>query len=111
MPKPISTRSWNTLNPREQLARGRALEVLSHARRSRQSLSRLSREYKISTKAVLRATQGFEKIKGRWKAKKIDHISHIMTINENGKEAIQAYLEALKKHGDPVPVEMVQVSV
>ncbi len=111
MPKPISTRSWNTLNPREQLARGRALEVLSHARRSGQSLSRLSREYKISTKAVLRATQGFEKIKDRWKAKKIDHISHIMTINENGKEAIQAYLEALKKHGDPVPVEMVQVSV
>ncbi len=86
MPKPISTRSWNTLNPREQLARGRALEVLSHARRSGQSLSRLSREYKISTKAVLRATQGFEKIKGRWKAKKIDHISHIMAINENGKE-------------------------
>lgn len=29
----------------------------------------------------------------------------------NVKEAIQAYLEALKKHGDPVPVEMVQVSV
>lgn len=30
---------------------------------------------------------------------------------KNVKEAIQAYLEALKKHGDPVPVEMVQVSV
>ena len=32
-------------------------------------------------------------------------------LMKNVKEAIQAYLEALKKHGDPVPVEMVQVSV
>jgi predicted RNase H-like HicB family nuclease len=30
---------------------------------------------------------------------------------KNVKEAIQAYLESLKKHGDPIPVEMVQVSV
>jgi Mor family transcriptional regulator len=85
-PKPVSARSWNTLSPREQLARERALEVLSHARRSGQSLSHLSREYKISVKTVLRATQGFEKAKGRWKPKKIDHISRIMAINENDKE-------------------------
>ena len=32
-------------------------------------------------------------------------------LMKNVKEAIQAYLETLKKHGDPVPVEMVQVSV
>ncbi len=32
-------------------------------------------------------------------------------LMKNVKEAIQAYLEALKKHGDPVPVAMVQVSV
>jgi predicted RNase H-like HicB family nuclease len=32
-------------------------------------------------------------------------------LMKNVKEAIQAYLEALKNHGDPVPVEMVQVSV
>ena len=30
---------------------------------------------------------------------------------KNVKEAIQAYLEALKKHGDPVPIETVQVSI
>ncbi|MEK6957861.1 MAG: type II toxin-antitoxin system HicB family antitoxin [archaeon] len=29
----------------------------------------------------------------------------------NVKEAIKAYVEALKKDGNPVPVEMVQVSV
>ena len=86
VPKPVSSRSWNTLSPREQLARERALEVLSHARRSGQSLSRLSREHKISAEAVLKATNSFEKVKGRWKAKKTDKISRIMAINENGKE-------------------------
>jgi predicted RNase H-like HicB family nuclease len=29
----------------------------------------------------------------------------------NVKEAIEAYLEALKKDGNPVPIEMVQVNV
>jgi len=29
----------------------------------------------------------------------------------NVKEAIEAYLEALKKDGEPVPIEMVQINV
>ena len=29
-------------------------------------------------------------------------------LMKNVKEAIQAYLEALKEHGDPVPIETVQ---
>jgi predicted RNase H-like HicB family nuclease len=29
----------------------------------------------------------------------------------NVREAIQAYLEALKQHGDPVPIETVQIVV
>jgi antitoxin HicB len=32
-------------------------------------------------------------------------------LMENVREAIQAYLEALKKKGSPIPIEMVQVSV
>jgi predicted RNase H-like HicB family nuclease len=32
-------------------------------------------------------------------------------LMKNVKEAIQAYLEALKKQGSPIPIEMVQVSV
>ncbi|MDE1825340.1 MAG: hypothetical protein KGH61_01690 [Candidatus Micrarchaeota archaeon] len=70
------------------MARERALEVLSHARRSGQSLSKLSRERGVSVKKVLRATQGFEKVNGRWKPKKTDQISRIMAINENGKETV-----------------------
>ena len=32
-------------------------------------------------------------------------------LMKNVKEAIHEYLEALKEHGDPVPIETVQVSV
>jgi predicted RNase H-like HicB family nuclease len=32
-------------------------------------------------------------------------------LMKNVKEAIQAYLEALKEHGDPVPIKTVQISV
>ncbi len=85
-PQPLYKRSWKVLSPKEQLARERALEVLSEARRSSRSLSRLSREHDISAKAVLKATHGFKKVNGRWKANKTDSISRIMAINEDGKE-------------------------
>lgn len=85
-PTPLYKRAWDTLNSKEQSARDRALGVLSHARGSNQSLSRLARERKISVRSVLRATDGFRKVGGRWKATKIDHISRIMKINENGRE-------------------------
>ncbi len=32
-------------------------------------------------------------------------------LMKNVKEAIQAYLESLKEHGEPVPIETVQISV
>ncbi|MDE1870433.1 MAG: type II toxin-antitoxin system HicB family antitoxin [Candidatus Micrarchaeota archaeon] len=32
-------------------------------------------------------------------------------LTANVKEAIRAYLESLKKHGDPIPVGTVQISV
>ena len=32
-------------------------------------------------------------------------------LMKNVKEAIQTYIEALKEHGEPVPIETVQVSV
>ena len=48
--------------------------------------SKLGRERGISVRSVLKATHGFEKVKGRWKAKKVDRISRTRAINENGKE-------------------------
>lgn len=85
-PKPLYTRSWSTLTPKERLIRERALEVLSDARKSDKSLHRLSREHKVSSLAVRKATRGFRKVKGRWKANRNDHISRIMAINEDGRE-------------------------
>jgi len=32
-------------------------------------------------------------------------------LMKNVKEAIQAYVEALKQHGEPVPIETVQIVV
>ena len=32
-------------------------------------------------------------------------------LMKNVKEAIQTYIEAFKEHGEPVPIETVQVSV
>ncbi|MGA2386731.1 MAG: type II toxin-antitoxin system HicB family antitoxin [Candidatus Bathyarchaeia archaeon] len=32
-------------------------------------------------------------------------------LMKNVREAIQAYLEALKQHGEPVPIETVQIIV
>lgn len=32
-------------------------------------------------------------------------------LMKNMKEAIREYMESLKKHGDPIPVESVQISV
>jgi len=85
-PMPMYARSWNTLSPKEQSVRERALEVLGLARRSSRSLTKLCREHGISVKAVLGATNGFKKVNGRWRAKKMDHISRRMAINENGRE-------------------------
>ena len=85
-PKPLYTRSWSTLSPKERLIRERALEVLSNARKSGKSLHRLSREHKISSLAVRKATRGFRKVKGLWKANRSDRISRIMAINEHGME-------------------------
>ena len=85
-PAPLYKRAWDTLNSKEQSARDRSLGVLSHARKSNQSLTRLARERKISVRSVLRATDGFKKVGGRWMAKKTDRIPRIMKINEDGKE-------------------------
>ena len=85
-PMPVYKRSWNSLSPNEKRIRERALEVVSEARRSRRSLNRLGRDHGLTSGEVRRATNAFRKTKGRWKAKKVDRISRIMAINENGKE-------------------------
>ena len=88
--KPVYLRSWRSLSLRERELREKALDVLSEARKTGRSLDRLSKERGLTGGLVRKATGAFRKVNGRWKAKKIDHISRIMSINEDG---VEKYIE------------------
>jgi len=83
--EPIYKRSWSELNKRELLVRKRSLSVLSNVRRG-QSLTRAARELHTTPETVIRNTDAFKKVKGKWVAKKQDTISRVMSIFENGKQ-------------------------
>ncbi len=70
----------------QKLLREKSLSVLSDARKSNQSLSKLSKKQGISRKTVLNNTNAFRKRQRRWNAKRFDKIPRVMKINENGKE-------------------------
>lgn len=82
----VYKREWALLSPRQKNIRERVLEVLSIKRNSKQSLSRISKNHDISVKTVIRNTNAFKKVNGKWTAKKFDRISRVLKINENGKE-------------------------
>jgi len=83
--KPVYKRSWSELTRRELNVREKSLEALSKVRNG-QSLSKASRELHIEPKTVIKYTNAFKKVKGKWIAKSQDRISRIMSIYENGKE-------------------------
>jgi len=83
--KPVYKRSWSELTKRELNVREKSLEVLRKVRDG-QSLSKASRELHIEPKTVIKYTNAFKKVKGKWIAKSQDRISRIMSIYENGKE-------------------------
>jgi hypothetical protein len=83
---PIYKRSWSSLNRGELSTRERSLEVLSKVRRNDLSLTNASRELHTSPKTVVKNTNAFKKLKGKWIAKSQDRISRIMSIYENGKQ-------------------------
>ncbi len=82
---PIYKRSWSSLNKRELSTRKRSLDALSKVKKG-QSLTRSSKESQTSAKTVLKNTNAFKKIKGKWIAKSQDRISRTMSIYENGKQ-------------------------
>ncbi len=79
-------RRWANLSPRQKLLREKSLSVLSEARRSKQSLSKLAKKHDVSPKTVLNNTNAFKKRQRRWNTKRFDKIPRVMKINENGKE-------------------------
>ena len=82
---PIYKRSWSSLNKRELSRREKSLEVLTKVKRG-QSLTRSSRESHTSAKTVLKNTNAFKKLKGKWFAKSQDRISRTMSIYEDRKQ-------------------------
>jgi len=83
---PLYRKRWVNLSPKQKLLREKSLSVLSDARKSNQSLSKLSKKQDISRKTVLNNTNAFRKRRRRWNAKRFDKIPRVMKINENGKE-------------------------
>ncbi len=82
----IHKRSWSSLTPQQKLLRKKSLQVLSEARKSRGSLSKISKKNGISSSTVIHNTNAFRKTRRRWTAKRSDKIPRVMKINENGKE-------------------------
>jgi hypothetical protein len=72
------------LSPKERLARRRALEVVSEARRGKGSLSKLARARGMSLKTVRRASGAFRKEGGRWVATRSDSVERWLKSYENG---------------------------
>jgi hypothetical protein len=72
------------LTSKERLARRRALEVVSEARRGKGSLSKLARARGMSPKTVRRASGAFRKRGGRWVPTRSDRVERWLRSYENG---------------------------
>jgi hypothetical protein len=83
--EPVYKRSWSSITKRELNQRQKSLEVLSKVRNG-QSFSKASKELHIRPETVIKNTNAFRKSKGKWIAKRMDRISRIMCIYENGKQ-------------------------
>ena|SRR2546427_1439747 len=82
----IHKRSESFLTSKQKSIRERSLDVLSEARRTGKSLSKVSKQHGLSYKTVLHNTKAFKKVSGKWIAKKYDKIPRVMTINEKGEQ-------------------------
>ena len=82
----IYKKSWTSLTPRQKLFRERSLEILSIAKKSKQSLSEIAKKNHVSVGTVINNTNAFKKIHNKWVTKKFDRISRVIKINENGTE-------------------------
>lgn len=77
------------LTPTEKDLRTRSLKAVSKLRRKKTpslyTASRLA-EIGLSSQTIIKNTNAFKKIRGRWEVKKFDLIPRKLAINENGRE-------------------------
>jgi len=84
-PEPVFKRSWSSITKREKNQRMKSLDVLRKVKNG-QSLSKVSRELHTTSETVIKHTNAFKKVNGKWIAKTQDRISRVMSIYEKGKE-------------------------
>jgi len=82
---PVHKRSWSELTRRELNLRKKSLDVLSRVRRG-ETLYDASKKFGIDLETVIKHTNAFKKVKGKWIVKSRDKISRVMSIYENGKQ-------------------------
>lgn len=85
-PEPIYKRSWKSISRKDLNQREKSLEVLRKVRNG-ESLSSASRELHTSPDTVIKNTNAFRKVRGKWIPKSQDRISRVMSLNENGKQS------------------------
>lgn len=85
-PEPVYKRSWSELTNKERRLREKSLDVLRRVRNG-ESLTKVSKELHIEPKTVVKNTNAFKKVRGKWIAKSQDRISRVMSIYENGKQS------------------------
>ncbi len=82
---PIYKLPWDLLSRKDRIQRQKALAVLSEVRKGK-SLTKACKQLHTTPKSVIKHTNAFKKVKGKWIPKAYDKISRVMRINENGKE-------------------------
>jgi uncharacterized protein YaaR (DUF327 family) len=85
-PEPIYKHSWKSISRKELNQREKSLEVLRKVRDG-ESLSSASRELHTSPETVIKNTNAFLKVRGKWTPKSQDRISRVMSLNEKGKQS------------------------
>lgn len=92
----IYKKLWSDLTPKQRALREKSLAVLVEAKRTRKSVSTISKEHDISFSTVQTHTNAFKKVGSKWTPKKFDKIQRSMILSENGK--LQSVLVSDSRH-------------
>jgi len=84
---PLHKRPWKKLSPRQKMLREKSLTVLSELRNTKtKTLPQAASDNDITVKNVIKHTNGFKKVNGKFVVKRWDRISRPMRINTDGKD-------------------------
>lgn len=85
-PRPVWTLLNKALTPRQRLARKKSLEAVSLVRREKLGLREAAKQVGLTSETIIKNTNAFRKVRGRWTANSVDHIPRVMVIYEKGRK-------------------------